>query len=424
MSWVSVIGFGICLGIILSAFRRDADVLSPGRVFGFVWSLAIALTELKLSALQHVWSFQSWILLLTAILAFLVGVCVAYVLNLDRPLLPISAMRKVLREEEVREGRLFWLICLSVVIYAVGYVANYLVKGWLPIEAAARSISRVDFNVTGLTFVIYLVPSIMFITVLYVHKVRGNRIKKAFLAFLFLIVLGSFLLFVSRLQIIIAVILCVTFFHYATQYIRLRTAVIVFLMAGAFFYWISSIRFSHLVATFLYWSSGMKFSVEYAFATEPYMYVVMNLENFARAVNRVDYHTFGYYTFDFITAMAGLKYWVYEYFNMNRFPYLISGYNTYSIFWLFYSDFGVIGLAVIPWLLGFGTGLLYYRMRRRPSLRNVTAYGIMVVVMVFSFFVFPLSFLWFEFNLLVIYLALRWTVVPRKDLGASPVMSA
>ena len=155
----------------------------------------------------------------------------------------------------------------------------------------------------------------------------------------------------------------------------------------------------------------MKFPKEYAFFTEPYMYFVMNLENFARAVHQLDYHTYGYYTFDFITAMTGLKYWVYNYFNMNRLPYLISNYNTYSAFWSFYYDFGVIGLALIPLVLGLGTGLLYYRMRSGPSIKNVTAYGVMVFVILISFFVFPLSFLWFEFNLLVIYLILRWTVV-------------
>lgn len=420
MSWVSLICFGICVGIILSVFRRGADPFSPARVFGFVWSFSVALADLKLSALQHVWNFDSWILLLTGISAFLVGTFIAYVLYLKRKLMPVSAMRVLLKHEQVRETRLFWLICLIVVVYSVSYLINFLVKGWLPIEAAARYISRVDFNVTGLTFLIFLVPSIVFFAVLYFLKVKGKKARKFFLTVMLLVVLGSFLLFVSRFQIVLVFVICITFFYYATPYIRPRAGAILLLIATAFFYWISSLRSSHVVSTFLYSMSKMKFSKDYAIISEPYMYFAMNLENFARSVNRLDHHTYGYYTFDFVTAIAGLKYWVYDYFSMNRHPYLISGYNTYSALWSFFYDFGVVGLAVIPWVLGFGTGLLYYRMRSRPSIKNVTAYGVMVFVVFFSFFVFPLSFLWFEFNLLVMYFVLRWTITPKKDLARLP----
>ena len=182
-----------------------------------------------------------------------------------------------------------------------------------------------------------------------------------------------------------------------------------------FFYWISSIRLSNVVATYLYTISKMKFPKKYAFFTEPYMYFVMNLENFARSVNKLDHHTYGYYTFDFVTAISGLKYWIYNYFNMNRFLYLESSYNTYTALWWFFIDFGVLGLALIPWLLGLSTGSLYYRMRSRPSLKNITAYGVMVFVMVISFFNFPFSFLWFEYNLLMMYLFLRWTIMRREE---------
>ena len=419
MSWVSIACFGICFGIAVSALKTGADPLSPARVFGFVWSLVIALTDLKFSAFQHEWTFDSWILLLTAICAFLVGVFVAYVLSVRKKLVPIPAMREVLKQEQIHETRLFWLICLSVVVYCAAYLLNFLAKGWLPIEAAERQISRVEFNVTGLTFLTYIVPSIFFFIVLYFLKVRGKRGRKTLLGFLLLIVFGSFLLFVSRFQIVIVFVVCGTVFYYATHFVRLRAALIVLALAIAFFYGISSIRFSHVVATYLYSTSKMRFPIDYAFLTEPYMYFVMNLENFARAVARLDHHTYGYYTFDFITAIAGLKYWVYEYFNMNRLPYLVSNYNTYSAFWAFFYDFGVMGLALIPGALGFGTGLLYYRMRSRPTIKNVTAYGVMVFVMLISFFVFPLSFLWFEFNLLVTYLFLRWTIMPRRATAQS-----
>ena len=104
MSWISWICFSICLGIILSAFKHDADPLSPSRVFGFIWSLSIALADLKFSAFQHVWAIDSWILLLTSILAFLVGTFIACVLNLKRNIIPVPMMRELLKQEKVHEN--------------------------------------------------------------------------------------------------------------------------------------------------------------------------------------------------------------------------------------------------------------------------------------------------------------------------------
>jgi len=413
VGWVSILAFVVCFGIVLSGFRKNADPFSPGRVFGLIWGLSIGLADLKFSGFQHEWRTTSWILLLLAVVAFFVGTFAAYVVFLRRPLMPLRRIREVLGKEVIHESRLFWVTLASGIVYAVAYVLNYLAKGWLPIEAAARDMSRTEFNVTGLTFLIYLVPSVLYFVILYFVKVKGARAKKLLLGVFGLMILISFLLFVSRFQIMMLAVVSFTFFFYATKHVRLRTAMIALFGAAGFFFWISSIRWSSFVAEFLYWSSRMKFPRDYAFLTEPYMYFVMNLENFARAVQKLEQFSYGYYTFDFITAIAGLKYWVYEYFNFERLPFLVSGYNTYTSFWLFYRDFGVIGLVAFPFLLGFGTALLYYRMRSMPSLRNVTAYGVMLFVITMSFFVFPLSFLWFEFNLLLIYVALRWTTIPR-----------
>ncbi len=379
--------------------------------------MAIALTELKFSALQHVWNADSWILLLTGVTAFLVGTFIAYALNLRRELVPINAIRQTLKQEVVHESRLFWLICLCVAVYTFSYLLNFLLKGWLPFFVVGMNISRVDFNVSGLTLFLYSATFIIFFVVLYYTLVQDKKGKKTILAIMSAVVVGSFFLLLQRFQIIMAAVMCFTLLYYASHHIRLRTVVPFFLAVIGFFYWMSSLRLSHLAASFMFWVSKMKFSVHYAFFTEPYMYVVMNLENFARSVNRLDYHTYGYFTFDFIAAIAGLKYWILQYFQLDRTPYLISGYNTYTTFWWFYTDFGVLGLALIPLILGFSIGILYYRMRSTPTIKNVVAYGAMVFVMIISFFVFPIMHLWFQFNMLALYGILRWTMLPRGSVG-------
>jgi oligosaccharide repeat unit polymerase len=414
MSWVSVACFGISLGILLTMVRKGADPFSPARVFGFIWSFAIGLTDLKLSGLQHDWKAESWILLLIGVGSLLAGIFIAYAVNSSRTLTPIAGMREGVRRQRVNEPRLFWLICVSVLLYAVAFLVNYWVRGWLPIFVVGTNLSRVDFNVYGLTLVLYTAAFIVIFTVLYTILVPGKRNRKIILVGLAVIVVGSYFLLLNRFQIVLAMVVCVTLAYYTTPHIRLRTVSLLFAVFAGFSFWISSLRLSHVVATFLYTTSKMKFSKDFAILTEPYMYVAMNLENFARAVSRLEYHTYGYFTFDFVTAVTGLKYWLVDYLNLDRSPFLISGYNTYSAFWWFYMDFGVIGLAVIPHLLGLGSGLLYYRMRSTPTIGNITAYGVMVFILVISFFEFPIVHLWFHYNILALFLILRWTMnLPR-----------
>jgi oligosaccharide repeat unit polymerase len=422
MSWVSLVCFAICFGIIISIFRREADPLSPVRVFGFVWSLAIGLTELKLSALQHDWNTQSWVLLLIGIGAVLVGTLIAYVLNVEKELVPIRSMRHLLGGEEVREARLFWLICLSAAAYTISYLVIFLVKGWLPVFVVGTKTSRVEFNIIGFTVFLYSAGFIVFFTLLYYLLIQGRGIRKITLAVISLVTVGSYFLLLQRFQIIMAAMICFTLLYYATHYIRFRTAFPILAVVTAFFYWISSLRFSHVVFAYLYSVSKMRFSKDYAFLTEPYMYLVMNLENFAQSVNRLDHHTFGYFTFDFIVSITGLEKWAGDYFGIDRTPYLTSSvYNTYTGLWPFYRDFGVIGLTLIPLALGFSTGMLYYRMRSNPSIKSVTAYGMMLFVVFISFFVFPISFLWFLYNMLALYWILRLTMIPPKSYTRSSV---
>jgi oligosaccharide repeat unit polymerase len=423
MSIVSLIGFGICAILALSLLKRGSDPLSPARLFAFIWFMAIALMDLKFSHLQHDWNLESWFLLSIGVGGFLVGAFVGYVLHLDVKLLPISTVRQVLREEKINGDLLFRLIVFSVIVYAISYAVIYIVKGFLPIFVVGTRVSRVDFAVFGFGVLINSPAFIIFFTVLYLLYARGERLKKGVLITLAIFTLGSYTLLLQRFEIMMAAVLSCALLYYASNVIRVRTAIIGFALVAAFFFGIMSIRLGELVASYYYYLSKMTFPREYAQLTEPYMYVVMNLENFARAATLSDYHTFGYFSLDFVAALTGLKYWVLEYFNITRMPHLDSSYNTYTALFWFYSDFGVFGLAGIPWILGLASSTLYYRMRRSPSLKRVTAYGVLLFVDIISFFNFPIAFLWFQFNLLVLYLFLRWTT-QRKSISSQRVAVA
>jgi oligosaccharide repeat unit polymerase len=143
----------------------------------------------------------------------------------------------------------------------------------------------------------------------------------------------------------------------------------------------------------------------------------MNLENFARAVDKLDFHLYGYFLMDPLLALVGLKHWLAEYFSIERLPFLISGYNTFTFHWWYYYDFGVIGVALLPFLTGMVTAHLYDRLRTHPEPLHMMMYAACVLLMVISYFMNPLNRLDFVSNIVLIWFVHRF-VIERK---AAPV---
>lgn len=406
---ITVICLGIFSLVVTSMFFRGADPVSPGRVFLAVWSLAIGMAEMKLSGFQGAWSIEGWMLLLIGIGAFMTGIGMAWVVNLETRLMPLARIREAVRSEPLDARLLARFIVGSVIMYFVSYGVCYAVKGFLPVFVVGTKTSRVDFYVFGFGVLINATAFITYFTLLYSLGVPGERRRKAGLITLATLALGSYFLLLQRYQIIMAVVISVVYLFYSRRRIRLRLVAFAGTVTVAFFYWISSLRLSNVVSAYLFHTSKMKIPREYAMLTEPYMYMVMNLENFARGFERLQSHTYGYFSFDWATALTGLKYPLQDYFVIDRTPYLNSGYNTYTTFWWFYQDFGIPGLVLLPLVWGFFAAAVYYRMRSNPSLTSVTAYAVAVFSMIISFFEYPFAHLWFMFNIFALWFILRRT---------------
>ena len=236
----------------------------------------------------------------------------------------------------------------------------------------------------------------------YYVLVKGDFSKKVILLFIFLITFVTYFSLLQRYDLIFWLIISITFYYYAKK-IRIRTVLPFAVSIVAVVYAIQQIRLSRYFAGYLYIMSKMKFSPKYAALTEPYMYIAMNLENFAHAVTKLKDYTYGYYTFNFVMSLSGLKHWIQKYAFLNDYPFLDSGYNTYTMFWDFYRDFGVLGLFLISFTLGFIITTLYYRLRTKPNLHTVSLYALGVFVMLFSFFINPIAQLHFFFNTCTIF---------------------
>ena len=422
MNPVSFICFSGCLGIIISCFRKNADVLSPGRVFGFTWCLAIGLTQLKFSAHQYEWSAESWIQVLLGPVAFLVGTFVAYVLNLESRLLLVEDIRMNGTADRINEKRLFVAISMFFILYVLAYAIIYFVKGVDPVLfALIPGKARREFTLFGLGMFLHNVVLVVFLTVVYHLFVQEHRSAKRALKVMSVISILTYFLLLQRFQLALAAVMCFATIYYLTQHLRPRKFAIYAAVITGLFSVVSTLRSTtgDLFIYYLYRNSQMRFPREYAILTEPYMYVAMNLENLARGIEKLDHFTYGTFSLDFVFATTGLKHWLGEYFHLDPTPYLVSSYNTYTSYWSFYRDFGPLGVTAIPLMLGLGVGMVYYQLRTSPSLWKVTVYGACVFVMAISFFNNPLQFLWFVYNMVAILAVLCYVRSPQlSSIGA------
>lgn len=403
MSIVSIISFIIFFVLIYSLTFRDTDVLSPGRIVLIVWSLAIGLTDLKLSYLQTEWTFYSWYILLLSVFSLLIGVFVVYVINVNKPLVSINSYRSIFKNENINRNKLFYITILLFVIYLISYFVSYLVTGVIPLFTLRPDLVRTTWGIFGFGLFIQTSPTIIYFSLISFYLNKEKKTYRYFSFFIFLSTFITYFFLLQRFNLIFGIILFGIFLYYNTNILNFKRVIIFSLIIIVLLYGISEVRTSKWVVNLLYYISKMKYSVKYAIFTEPYMYVVMNLENFARAVTKVEHFTFGYFTFDFIMALSGLKHWIAEYASIDNLPFLNSGFNTYSMFFYYYRDFGPVGVGIIPFIIGYGISSIYYRMRNNFNINSISLYGLFAFVLMFSFFIPILSWLNFVFNLLIIY---------------------
>ncbi len=403
MSSISIICLSGFLILFLSLFKKGTDIFSPARLFLLVWLLAIGLADLKLSRYQQEWSTFSWIMLILPLVSMLSGIFIVYVLNVDKKIHHVIEIRSLLNEKKIDFEKLFRFIIYLFIAYIVSYVISFLVIGFLPLFTKYPGVARNDWGLFGFGLFIQAFPSISYLIVIYfiLNKNNRNRIISSLILFI-TFVTYAFLL--QRYYIVFAIIITVVSLYYLTNYLRTRNVLIIIIITLAIVFSMTLIRLSGTIVNYLYYLSDMRYEIDYAIFTEPYMYITMNLENFSNAVANMDQFTYGVFTFDFIFALTGIKHNLIEYLGLTRYPFLITNnYNTYTMFFVYYWDFGIFGLGIIPFLLGMSFSKIYYKMKTNPTLNSVAIYSIVAFVIIFSFFVPIVTFLHFVFNLVLIY---------------------
>ena len=401
----SLICFIVFFVLLISGLRKTADFLSPARIFGMLWAVVLGIVQLKQSHLQILWSPFDWFVALLALITFLLGIYISFIINLDRPFLHVTKIRKSIRDVGLNEINLFRFIIIYTFIYIICFIAEWQIEGYLPLFTSDPDRARTFFGIFGLHLIVSSANVILFLVIQYFIFVKANYQKKGVLIIIFILALANYVLIVQRYGFFILLMMAFCLFYYSGKRIKPRTIIIFTITVILVIVGIQSIRTTELFTTYVFINSKMKFSPRYAEFTIPYMYISMNMENFVKYYSHIENHSFGFFTFDFLTALTGIKHWLAEYYNFEKFKMYIGGYNTFPFYWPYYLDFGITGLAIIPFIIGFIISEIYYYLHRNPGLVVLALTTVGFAVIMISFNSDPLTRLDMMFNFIVIVLA-------------------
>ncbi|MDD8018326.1 MAG: O-antigen ligase, partial [Bacteroidota bacterium] len=394
----------ILLIVIFLSLKKGNDMFSPGKAFLGVWSFCIFLTEFKFSGFQHQWSTYSWFVLLLGLFSFLVGIFITHVIFFDKPLLSISSIRE--RSLSINESTLKKLLYATVILfllYIISFTVEVLIEGFVPIFSARPDKARVEFGLFGIHLLVNLQIALTFLAIEYIALTKKDNYKKKLAWGIFFITVLTFAFLLQRFNFFFGGLMILALLFYASRALTFKRVVVIGLFFSGFLWGIKSIRLSRYVSEFNYAISKMRFGKEYAIFTEPYMYITMNLENMAHAVDQLDRYVYGVQTFDWIYALSGIKHWMADYFHIDHREFLTSGYSTFPFHWYYYWDFGLLGVVLLPLLSGLVIGICYYMMRYTAQIKWVVLYSVCYSLIVISFFTNPILLLNFVSNIFVLW---------------------
>ncbi len=391
MSILSFLWFFVFLTFFVTGFRKNADFLSPARLFGLLWAFIFGLVEFKFSYLQNSWTTFDWLMVLFGLLTFLFGTYISFTINLNKPFLHLSEIKKKLGETFINERNLFRFIIIYFVICTISFTIEWQIMGYIPIFTSDPGKARVIFGVYGLRYISSSFNVVLFLIMMYFIFVKDHTSKKYVLSFIFLISFGNYILFVQRYGFFLILLMGFCVFYYSGRKINAKIVILFIIVLSGFVILIQSLRTTEIAQLIVYYDSKMKFSSDYAVFTIPYMYLSMNVENFVKYFSHIENFRYGLHTFDFISEATTARLLLFDYFNYSKTKFYIGGYNTYPFYWPYYLDFGIAGLAMIPFILGFVFSEIYYSLHRNPTILVLILYSIAFSIILISFSSDPLT---------------------------------
>ncbi len=340
---------------------------NPVSIFSGIWFLTIGLSTLRFHSVQAEWKIMTWICILVAFIFFLLG-------YYSKKLNFLKTFFQKNQNNNFDNNKKANLILITIVFFS-SLIAVTIECFFCDIPLFSKDIySYMNFGIFGIRYFGVLCALVLPLSCIYISKFKKEISKKEYI---FLIIMNIIMFFIPFLILSRGLILTTLFcamFCLCSMYKKKELIIIPIILLIAIFLWITVGRFkddAYLDKAFqmnileqkeeqynenLYNQNNknkQSFAIKNVKLMGTYVYACLNYDNFDLNVNEVKY-TYGKSSLYPIYIITGLKFITHKKMNdpVDKLRRVMYTYNTYSIMFLPYMDFGIFGIAVFMFIMG------------------------------------------------------------------------
>ena len=341
--------------------REYGYYTNPVSVFSGIWFLTIGLATLRLHSVQVEWKIMTWVCIIVAFIFFLLGYY-SKVLNFLKPVFQKKQNNKFADNKKAN-------LILILIVFVCSLISIIIECFICEIPLFSKNMDAyVNFHVFVLAYFGVSSALVLPLSCLYITKFKKQIYKKEWI---FLIIINILMFFVPFLIVSRGLVLSTLFFTLFTLcsiYKKKELVIIPIILLIILFSWKSIGSFKNMNDDYLNYALKMNIleqkenkNIEKQKKTaviknvklmRTYMYFCLNYDNFDLNVDKINY-SYGKSSFFPIYVMTGLKFVMHmedPRFKLKRI--IRKVYNTYSVLFLPYMDFGIFGIAVFMFVMG------------------------------------------------------------------------
>ena len=358
--------------------RESGSLVELRALFTLAWVGGQGISCLKLSTLQDIWSYITWLSFFVIYIAFGIGY------EWGRKYSRVEG--KEPEKNKKKANRLFRCIMLLLVVSAGCIVIEIVRIGYIPVFSD-EPYSYSYFRMSALHYLHYCAISCILIpglTVLW-KKIDSEESKwrNGVIIIANIVAFAVPFLYVSRFQFLFEIGVAAVIYILVNKNMRKSTLVLLGLVVCAAYVVITLSQKRD--AIYLNNVFKMKYTHMPVFLTQPYTYIANNDDNFDCLVKNLPKFSYGLRMLFPFVSLTGLKFVM-----PNLVPataYLTSTeLTTLTMFYDAYYDFGVIGVFVIALLIGVVAKVIIDIIKKSDNPVVYLFYGQIAVYLALAFF--------------------------------------
>ncbi len=397
--------------------REYGYYTNPIGIFSGIWLLSIGLATLRLHHVQVEWKIMTWICIMVAFMFFLLGYY-SKTLNFLKSLFKNDQNKKFYDNKKAN-------LILIVIVFFCSLISIIIECFVCEIPLFSKDIySYLNFGVFVLRYFGVSSALVLPLSCLYIARFKKQISKKEWI---FLIIINILMFFVPFLIVSRGLALATLFFTLFTLcsiYKKKEMIIIPILLLITLFSWKGIGNLKNMDDAYLNKAlymdildnkdnekdniakkehvekkSSSAITIKNVKLMRTYMFLCLNYDNFDLNVNEVKY-SYGKSSFFPIYVIAGLKFLTHMEDPRENLKRIMYTYNTYSILFLPYMDFGIFGIAIFMFIMGI---LCFFFESVYP---DIMFSSILKFCCLFSFFspylIYPTTFLFYIAFLIVV----------------------